>query len=292
MHQYGHGGAPPPKESLQLFVGNVVGDAGKVDLRDFLNLAMKQVGLCAKHEEPIVSCRQSAKFAFLEFSSVALCNAGLSLNGIPFLGALLKIDRPAKYAGPRPPTKTWQEMTGQAAPSGQAALALTSTDPTTKGFRELFVGNTPPDTTAAALSEFLGGALQRMGMALPEDAVASGPAAPIADVRVSAKFCFVELRSVEEATNALNLNGIPFAGQALNIKRSSKHDASLGPPPSTHHTWDSLLAAWMSGELKKTTSGVPTRVLCVTNMVAQADLESQEQYVFVYMHACVSLSLS
>jgi len=121
-------------------------------------------------------------------------------------------------------------------------------------------------------------------MAQPEDiystgaAAGAGAAAPITDVRVNSKFCFVELRSIEEATNALNLNGIPFAGQALNIKRSSKHDASLGPLPSAHHTWDSLLASWMSGELKVVTSGAPTRVLCVTNMVAAADLQSEDQF--------------
>jgi splicing factor U2AF subunit len=263
------------KDALQLFVGNVVSDGSTVDLKDFLNLAMRQVGLNSTAADPIILCRKSAKFSFIEFSNVEDCNAALNLNGIPFMGNLLKIDRPAKYAGPHVAARTWQEITGQSAPVGVIA-GDTGLDSSTKPFRELFVGNTPPDTTGAALSDFLGGALQRMGLARPEGP--SSPSSPISTVRVSTKFCFVEFRSVEEATNALNLNGIPFAGSTLNIKRSSKHDSALGPEPSTFFSWDDLLSRWMSGEVKLLTAGPVTKVLCITNMVSAADLANEDDF--------------
>ena len=193
---------------MQLFVGNVLNDGSNVDLKEFLNLAMRQTGLCTTDEDPITECRRSEKFCFVVFRSVEDCTAGLNLNGIPFMNALLKIDRPAKYAGPRTAARTWQQLTGQAAPEGQLVTAASAADPATKGYRELFVGNTPPDTTSASLAEFIGGALQRMGHARPE-----GKDSPVLQVRINDKFCFVELRSVEEAANVLNLNGIPYSGQ-------------------------------------------------------------------------------
>jgi hypothetical protein len=203
------------------------------------------------------------------------CSACLNLNGIPFMGGLLKIDRPAKYAGPNTPAKTWQELTGQAVPAGNF-VGEVGVDPATKGFREIFIGNSPPDTTAAALSDFIGGALLRMGMARPEGTPSA--ASPIVQVRVNAKFCFVEFRSVEEASNTLNLNGIPFNGCALNIKRSAKHEPHLGPDPSSFFSWDDLLSRWMTGEVKLLTAGPPTPVLCITNMVSAQELADAELF--------------
>jgi hypothetical protein len=60
-------GGPVPREALQLFVGNMVSDGSTVDLRDFLNLAMRQVGLNTTEEDPVISCRSNAKFSFIEF---------------------------------------------------------------------------------------------------------------------------------------------------------------------------------------------------------------------------------
>ena len=266
---------PVLKEALQLFVGNVVSEGSNVDLKDFLNLAMRQVGLNTTDADPIITCRQSSKFSFIEFRSVEDCNAALNLNGIPFMGALLKIDRPAKYSGPVVPSRTWQEITGQAIPAGNF-VGEAGISPATKAFREIFIGNTPPDTTSAALSDFLGGALQRMGMARAEGTPL--PSSPVTAVRINAKFCFVEFRSVEEASNALNLNGIPYNGCTLNIKRSSKHDSNLGPDPSTFFSWDDLLSRWLTGEVKLMTAGPATNVLCITNMVSTEELANDDLF--------------
>lgn len=104
-----------PKESRELFVGNVLANGvSDTVLKEFLNSAMRQVGLATGPEDPIVTCRMSAKFSFIELRTPDDSKNALSLNGIPFMGQCLKISRPSKYIGPTYQAKTWQELTGQA----------------------------------------------------------------------------------------------------------------------------------------------------------------------------------
>ena len=104
-----------PKESRELFVGNVLASGvSEAVLKDFLNSAMKQVGLITGPEDPIVTCRMNAKFSFIELRTPEDAKNALNLNGIPFMGQCLKISRPSKYVGPSYQAKTWQEITGQA----------------------------------------------------------------------------------------------------------------------------------------------------------------------------------
>ena len=103
-----------PKEMRELFVGNVpASGVSDTVLKEFLNSAMRQVGLDNGPEDPIITCRMSAKFSFIELRTPEISKAALSLNGIPFMGQCLKISRPSKYIGPPYQAKTWQEITGQ-----------------------------------------------------------------------------------------------------------------------------------------------------------------------------------
>ena len=74
------------------------------------------------------------KFAFIECRNIELTNAALSLTGIPFMGSMLKVGRPSKYAGPPTPASTWQQLTGQTAERNQMLA-----DPTTKNFRGILL---------------------------------------------------------------------------------------------------------------------------------------------------------
>lgn len=47
----------------------------------------------------------------------------------------------------------------------------------------------------------------------------TSPGNPVVTCRVNNKYAFVELRSSEECTKALNLNGIPFMGQVRLLSR-------------------------------------------------------------------------
>lgn len=48
------------------------------------------------------------------------------------------------------------------------------------------------------------------------------PPNPIVSIRMNARFAFLEMRTAEDATAALNLDGIPFSGAALSVGRPKK----------------------------------------------------------------------
>eukprot|EP00968_Pinguiococcus_pyrenoidosus_P026017 scaffold7052_cov254-Pinguiococcus_pyrenoidosus.AAC.22 len=109
-----------------------------------------------KAKRELTLCLPPNRFAFVEFRSVEEATSALNLNGVPFMGTLLKIGRPSKYVGPASQAVTWQELTGER-PDPQVV------DPSTKLYRELFVGNTAPEVTAPLLMDFLNAALVKVG---------------------------------------------------------------------------------------------------------------------------------
>ena len=62
--------------------------------------------------------------------------------------------------------------------------------------------------------EYLGGALVQVGLCKPPN--------PIVSIRMNARFAFLEMRTAEDATAALNLDGIPFNAAALSVGRPKK----------------------------------------------------------------------
>lgn len=270
-----------PKESKELFVGNLNTSAPGVIvtpemIMTFMNNAMRQVGLVSSSNDPITGCRVNTKFCFIEFSNVIDCSNAMNLNGLPFLGNCLNIKRPAKYAGEDLPHKSWQEMTGMVAPDdptmrdrptgGNIDLLIQDA---TKAEREIYIGGTQSDITDYLLKEFLSNALQKMGLTI------SSTGSPIVQVRVNTTFCFVVFRSREEAANVLNLNGIPFNNMPLKISRPAK--LNMGGLYQSYN-WNELLANWQTGHVKLMTSGPPTKVVRLTNMITAVELSDPMQH--------------
>jgi len=215
---------PPERE---LFVGNIPSSIDERFLLAFLNGAMRQANLCPRHETVCLSCQiNSGNFAFVEMLNAEYANKCLNLNGILFLNARLKVGRPKKYVGPFIVTKTWQELTGE---SLTVDAVLDSEQE--KVNRELFVGNTTPEMTDQMLSDFLGSAMEQVGLNIMDGN-------PITLCELFGKYAFIELRTPREATNALNLNNIPFMGSNLQITRPSKWTGKW----DQHSNWEHLLA--------------------------------------------------
>jgi len=188
---------------------------------------------------------------------------------------------------------TWQQLTGQAVPSD----AMIDSSGEDKVMRELFVGNTTPEMTEQMLKDFLGNAMVQVGLN-------QSPGNPIVTCRVSGKFAFIELRTRDEAANALNLNNIPYLGAQLRVGRPSKYTGPLTP----HGNWEDILAKYMSGELQLPSqggtgavvapgagaapamapaapgAGIPTppaftsQIVELKNMLTEEDLENPDEY--------------
>ncbi|KAF6259756.1 hypothetical protein COO60DRAFT_972048 [Scenedesmus sp. NREL 46B-D3] len=94
-----------------------------------------------------------------------------------------------------------------------------------KNARRLYVGGIPEGTKEEELRAFFEGVMASTGAA-----VAPGP--PIASVKVSSdrSYAFLELRSVEEASNAMAFDGILFNDVNLKIRRPSNYNPEEAAP--------------------------------------------------------------
>lgn len=208
----------------ELFMGNLPPDADAATLKEFLNAAMTETKLTTSPGQAINEIRynQGSKYAFLRMRTPEECTNALCMTGIPYMSSFLKIERPGTFPGVKTGAMTWQELTGGAervAPPTDGAAGSASTanalvlanlmmggnggavDPMTKPLRELFIGNVVVGTPPNEIQEFLGAVMGEVGLA--DESLGGGN--PILNVRTNGKFAFVELRSVDETNNALNM---------------------------------------------------------------------------------------
>lgn len=277
------------RDDRQLFIGNVVApNVNEVDVKDFLNKTLRDHGIIERGEaDPITACRLSGKYGFLDFLHANECTKSLVLNGVPYRGSNLKIGRPAKYNGPIKTAMSWQEFmmsknqyrSNKIVVNQNAAVVVNTNnpaafqlvgDPATRSYREIFIGQTNNDLSDNDLRDFLGNALLKLGMSN------SGFENPVMEVRNSGKFAFAVMRTVEDAANIMNLTGIPVKGSILRIERPSKFDGAIAGV--SFYQWDELYALWLGGELKLLTSGNPTKVIRITNMIDSDELNNQGFY--------------
>lgn len=97
--------------------------------------------------------------------------------------------------------------------------------------KELFVGNIiDEDITMSSLRLLINTAMRKLGLVgANED--------PVLLCRMSNKYCgFIEFRSMNDASKAINMSGIPFRGNPLKINRPAKFQG----PNSSPYTWQDL----------------------------------------------------
>eukprot|EP00939_MAST-03C_sp_MAST-3C-sp1_P000117 g117.t1 len=117
-------------------------------------------------------------------------------------------------------------------PSMNPATMIPRPDPSTKSYRDLYIGNMPGGPLEVPLKSFLSRVMIQAGFA-------TGPGDPLVQVRCTAKYAFAEFRSIPEATNALNLNGVFFQGRVLKIGRPRSYHGPL----TQATTWAEFVAA-------------------------------------------------
>mmetsp|Transcript_20848 Transcript_20848/g.67153 ORF Transcript_20848/g.67153 Transcript_20848/m.67153 type:complete len:276 (+) Transcript_20848:3-830(+) len=98
------------KPRRELFIGNTPPNVTERMLIDHLNAAMATTKMATGPGPPVIQCRVSANFAFVELRSIEETDRALSLTGLPYLGYVLKVGRPSKYDGQATLCTTWQQM--------------------------------------------------------------------------------------------------------------------------------------------------------------------------------------
>lgn len=113
--------------------------------------------------------------------------------------------------------------TGPVAAAGYAGGA---NQQATRHARRIYVGGLPPSAREDAIASFFSNALAAVG------GTTAGPGPCVVNVYINQekKFAFVEMRTVEEASNAMALDGIMFEGVTVRIRRPADYNAAAAAP--------------------------------------------------------------
>ncbi|KDD76120.1 hypothetical protein H632_c347p0, partial [Helicosporidium sp. ATCC 50920] len=129
-----------------------------------------------------------------------------------------------------PTTQTGSVISGPVAPAATTAtFGGAASQQATRHARRIYVGGLPPSVSEEALTDFISNALAAVG------GTTAGPGSCVLNnyVNYEKRFAFIELRTVEETSNAMALDGIMFEGVAVRVRRPADYNpasaASLGP---------------------------------------------------------------
>ncbi|XP_061339469.1 splicing factor U2af large subunit A-like isoform X2 [Gastrolobium bilobum] len=93
----------------------------------------------------------------------------------------------------------------------------------TRHARRVYVGGLPPTANEQSVATFFSQVMAKIG------GNTAGPGDAVVNVYINhdKKFAFVEMRSVEEASNAMALDGIIFEGAPVKVRRPTDYNPSL-----------------------------------------------------------------
>ncbi|CAI0420113.1 unnamed protein product [Linum tenue] len=97
------------------------------------------------------------------------------------------------------------------------------TQQATRHARRVYVGGLPPSANEQTVATYFSQVMAAIG------GNTAGPGDAVVNVYINheKKFAFVEMRSVEEASNAMALDGIIFEGAPVKVRRPSDYNPSL-----------------------------------------------------------------
>ncbi|KAH8305875.1 hypothetical protein KR018_000383 [Drosophila ironensis] len=261
------------RQARRLYVGNIPFGVTEEDMMDFFNQQILALGINSTQQsdgKAVLTCQTNLEknFAFLEFRSMDEATQAINFDGINFRGQTLKIRRPHDY---HPVANTY--CLDSETPYSTTTMTSPSVVVSTMGPNhvistlvpdspnKIFIGGLPTCLNETQIKELLLSFGQLKGFNLVKDTGTS----------LSKGYAFFEYvdGSVTEQAIA-GLNGMQLGDRKLVVQRS----IAGGKNSSTGQT--ALLQ--VPGMPPVISSGAPTEVLCLLNMVVPEELFDDDEY--------------
>ncbi|XP_055374002.1 splicing factor U2AF 50 kDa subunit [Condylostylus longicornis] len=249
-------GSTITRQARRLYVGNIPFGVTEEEMMEFFNQQMHLSGLAQAAGNPVLACQINLdkNFAFLEFRSIDETTQAMAFDGINFKGQSLKIRRPHDYQ-PMP------GMTDSAVLNAPVTGSISAVVPDSP--HKIFIGGLPNYLNEEQVKELLLSFGQLRAFNLVKDA-ATG---------LSKGYAFAEYVDFNITDQAIaGLNGMQLGDKKLIVQR-----ASVGAKNSQVGTV-APVQIQVPGLSMVGTSGPPTEVLCLLNMVTPEELRDEEEY--------------
>ncbi|XP_010432147.1 PREDICTED: splicing factor U2af large subunit A isoform X1 [Camelina sativa] len=256
------------RHARRVYVGGLSPTANEQSVATFFSQVMAAVGgNTAGPGDAVVNVyiNHEKKFAFVEMRSVEEASNAMSLDGIIFEGAPVKVRRPSDY------NPSLAATLGPSQPSSNLNLAAVGLTPGASGGLEgpdrIFVGGLPYYFTESQVRELLESFGALKGFDLVKDRE-TGNSKGYA-------FCVYQDLSVTDIACAA-LNGIKMGDKTLTVRRANQ--GTMQPKPEQENV---LLHAQQQIAFQRIMlqPGVmATTVVCLTQVVTEDELRDDEEY--------------
>ncbi|KAJ0096696.1 hypothetical protein Patl1_28897 [Pistacia atlantica] len=256
------------RHARRVYVGGLPPTANEQSVATFFSQVMAAIGgNTAGPGDAVVNVyiNHEKKFAFVEMRSVEEASNAMALDGIIFEGAPVKVRRPSDY------NPSLAATLGPSQPNPNLNLAAVGLTPGSAGGLEgpdrIFVGGLPYYFTEAQIRELLESFGPLRGFDLVKDRE-TGNSKGYA-------FCVYQDLSVTDIACAA-LNGIKMGDKTLTVRRANQ--GANQPKPEQESV---LLHAQQQIALQRLMlqpGAVPTKVVCLTQVVTADELKDDEEY--------------
>ncbi|XP_061568202.1 splicing factor U2AF 65 kDa subunit-like [Cololabis saira] len=249
-------GSQMTRQARRLYVGNIPFGVTEESMAEFFNAQMRLAGLSQAPSNPVlaVQINQDKNFAFLEFRSVDETTQAMAFDGIIFQGQSLKIRRPHDYR----PLPGISEQPAFHVPGVVSTVVPDSP-------HKLFIGGLPNYLNDDQVKELLTSFGPLKAFNLVKDSATS----------LSKGYAFCEYVDVSATDQAVaGLNGMQLGDKKLIVQRASVGAKNANPTSGS----EAPVTLQVPGLQRLQTSGLPTEVLCLLNMVMPEELVDDDDY--------------
>jgi splicing factor U2AF subunit len=257
------------KQNRRIYLGGLPSDVSTQEISQFIDNAMRAYGLVKDSSLP--SCVQEVilktdhGYAFIDFTYPEEATGAMSLDGMDFKGASIKIRRPKDY----------QPMDHDKNPNMANSLSTTSDSP-----EKIYIGTIPYHITEKQLAELLTTFGELKSLHLVKDSLGASKGFAFCEYKDPAvtDIACQGLNGLELGDRKLILQRASIGAKQASINRDYEGSATISgisnaPAISLPHM------AILTGQSDSTTQPQPlSTVLQLMNMVTIDELEDDEEY--------------